>query len=298
MKQYICIDIGGTEIKHGVLDENETFLAKDKTPTEAWKGGPALLEKVLGIAADYLKYWKAEGICVSTAGMVDVEKGEIFYAAPLIPGYAGTKIKAGMEAEFGIPCEVENDVNCAGLAEAVSGAAAGARSALCLTVGTGIGGCIIIGGRVYHGWSNSACEVGYMHMDGSDFQTLGAASILVKRVAAAKGEPESQWNGYRIFQLAGEGDSICVEAIDQMCDCLGKGISNICYVLNPQIVVLGGGIMAQEAYLRPRLEKALARYLVSSIYEKTGLAFARHQNDAGMRGAYYHFLERQGKARS
>ena len=121
---------------------------------------------------------------------------------------------------------------------------------------------------------------------------------LVKRVAAAKGEPEAQWNGYRIFQLAGEGDPICKEAIDQMCDCLGKGISNICYVLNPQIVVLGGGIMAQEEYLRPRLEKALARYLVSSIYEKTELAFARHQNDAGMRGAYYHFLERQGKARS
>ena len=137
-----------------------------------------------------------------------------------------------------------------------------------------------------------------MHMDGSDFQTLGAASILVKRVAAAKEEPEAQWNGYRIFQLAGEGDPICKEAIDQMCDCLGKGISNICYVLNPQIVVLGGGIMAQEAYLRPRLEKALARYLVSSIYEKTELAFARHQNDAGMLGAYYHFLERQGKARS
>lgn len=298
MKQYICIDIGGTEIKHGVLDENEKFLAKGKVPTEAFNGGPALLKKVMGIAADYLKDRKTEGICVSTAGMVDVEKGEIFYAAPLIPEYAGTKIKASMEAEFGLPCEVENDVNCAGLAEAVSGAAAGAQSALCLTVGTGIGGCIIIGGRVYHGWSGSACEVGYMHMDGSDFQTLGAASILVKRVAAAKGEPEAQWNGYRIFQLAGAGDPICKEAIDQMCDCLGKGISNICYVLNPQIVVLGGGIMAQEEYLRPRLEKALARYLVSSIYEKTELAFARHQNDAGMRGAYYHFLERQGKARS
>lgn len=126
MKQYICIDIGGTEIKHGVLDENEKFLAKGKVPTEAFKGGPALLKKVMGIAADYLKERKAEGICVSTAGMVDVEKGEIFYAAPLIPEYAGTKIKAGMEAEFGLPCEVENDVNCAGLAEAVSGAAAGA----------------------------------------------------------------------------------------------------------------------------------------------------------------------------
>ena len=92
---------------------------------------------VMGIAADYLKERKAEGICVSTAGMVDVEKGEIFYSAPLIPDYAGTKIKARMESEFGLPCEVENDVNCAGLSEAVSGAAAGSRSALCLTVGPG-----------------------------------------------------------------------------------------------------------------------------------------------------------------
>lgn len=297
MKQYICIDIGGTEIKHGVLDEKESFLVKDKTPTEAWKGGPALLQKVLGIAENYLRIRKADGICVSTAGMVDVEKGEIFYAAPLIPDYAGTRIKAGMEERFGLPCEVENDVNCAGLAESVSGAAAGSQSALCLTVGTGIGGCITIGGKVYHGWSGSACEVGYMHMEGSDFQTLGAASILVKRVAAAKGDPEDQWNGYRIFEMAKEGDSVCRNAIDQMCDVLGKGISNICYVMNPQVVVLGGGIMAQEEYLRPLLEKALARYLVSSIYEKTTLAFASHQNDAGMRGAYYHFLGRQGADR-
>lgn len=295
MKQYICIDIGGTEIKHGVLDEGETFLIKDKTPTQAWKGGPALLEKAMGIAAEYQKHWKAEGICVSTAGMVDVENGEIFYAAPLIPDYAGTRIKAAMEAEFGLPCEVENDVNCAGLAEAVSGAAAGCQSTLCLTVGTGIGGCIVLGGQVYHGWSNSACEVGYMHMDGSDFQTLGAASILVKKVAAAKGEPEARWDGYRIFELAKEGDSVCQGAIDEMCDVLGKGIANICYVINPQVVVLGGGVMAQEEYLRPRLEKSLTRYLVSSMREKTKLAFAKHRNEAGMRGAYYHFLERQGR---
>ena len=94
MKQYVCIDIGGTEIKYGVLDENELFLTKDKMPTEAFKGGPSLLEKAVGIVREYLKLWRVDGICVSTAGMVDVEKGEIFYSAPLIPDYAGTKIKA------------------------------------------------------------------------------------------------------------------------------------------------------------------------------------------------------------
>ena len=79
-----------------------------------------------------------------------------------------------------------------------------------------------------------------------------------------------------------------------MCDVLGKGIANICYVMNPQVVVLGGGIMAQEEYLKPRIEAAITRYLVSGIRKNTTLAFARHGNDAGMRGAYYHFKERQG----
>lgn len=294
MKQYVCIDIGGTEIKYGIMDEKEQFLTKDKMPTQASKGGPSILLKAMGIVREYQKKGMADGICVSTAGMVDVEKGEIFYAAPLIPNYAGTKIKARMEEEFGLPCEVENDVNCAGLAEARSGAAAGSQSALCLTVGTGIGGCMVIEGKVYHGYSGSACEVGYMHMDGSDFQTLGAASILSSKVAAAKGEPGNQWNGLRIFELAKSGDSDCIHAIDEMCDVLGKGIANICYVMNPQVVVLGGGIMAQEEYLRPGIQAAMAKYLVPGIAEKTTLAFALHGNDAGMRGAYYHFRERQG----
>lgn len=77
----------------------------------------------------------------------------------------------------------ERDVNCAGLAELVSGAAKGFRNVLCLTVGTGIGGCIILNGEVYHGHGNSAGEIGYMYMDGSDFQTLGAGSIMSKKFA-------------------------------------------------------------------------------------------------------------------
>lgn len=305
MKQYVCIDIGGTEIKYGILgvreetgkgspDTQEQFLTKDKMPTQASKGGPGILCKAAGIVREYKKKWNVEGICVSTAGMVDVEKGEIFYAAPLIPNYAGTRIKARLEEEFGLPCEVENDVKCAGLAESRSGAAAGSQSALCLTVGTGIGGCMVIEGKVYHGFGGSACEVGYMHMDGSDFQTLGATSALSSKVAAAKGEAKSRWNGVRVFDFAKSGDKDCIRAIDEMCDVLGKGIANICYVINPQIVVLGGGVMAQEEYLRPKIQAAISKYLVPGIDEKTALAFALYGNDAGMRGAYYHFKERQG----
>ena len=262
--------------------------------TEAEKGGSAILEKVFVIVEKLQGriQEKASGICISTAGMVNTEQGAIFYSAPLIPNYTGMQFKKLLEDKFKIPCEVENDVNCAGLAEYRSGAAKGSHVALILTIGTGIGGSIIMDGEVYHGFSNSACEVGYMHMDDSDFQTLGAASILTKKVAAWKEEPTENWSGYHIFEEAKKGDEICNRAIDEMVDVLGKGIANICYVVNPEVVVLGGGIMAQEAFLKDKIEKAVEKYLVSSMWEHTSIAFAKNQNNAGMLGAFYHFQGR------
>ena len=292
MKKYVSIDIGGTAIKYGVINSEGQIVEKEQMPTEAWRGGPEILNKVIGIVETYKKIYTVSGICISTAGMVDVEKGEIFYAAPLIPNYAGTKFKQVLEEKFQIPCEVENDVNCAGLAESVSGVAKQSKVTLCLTVGTGIGGCIIIQGKIFRGYSNRACEVGYMNMGDSDFQTLGAASVLTKKVAERKKEPQERWNGYRIFEHAKKGDAVCCQAIDEMVDILGKGIANICYVLNPEIIVLGGGIMAQQEFLKEKIEQSVKRYLVPSIAENTKIAFAKHKNDAGMLGAFYHFTER------
>lgn len=294
MKKYVSIDIGGTAIKYGLVDEQGVIVEKYEMPTEASKGGPSILEKAVGIVDNFCSKEEICGICISTAGMVDTKKGEIFYAAPLIPNYIGTKFKETMETRFNLPCEVENDVNCAGLAEYMSGASKGTDSAVMLTIGTGIGGSLILDGKVFHGFSGSACEVGYMHMDGSDFQTLGAASILTKKVAAWKNEPAEEWNGYHIFEEAKKGDEVCCRAIDEMVDVLGRGISNICYVVNPEMVVLGGGIMAQEEYLRDKIENAVKKYLVSSMAEHTKIAFAQHRNDAGMLGAFYHFCQCQG----
>lgn len=290
MKKYVSIDIGGTAIKYGMIDDNGVILERNEMATEAQKGGPSILEKAVNIVRQYKSRHELSGICISTAGMVDVEKGEIFYAAPLIPDYKGTQFKKTMEDTFSLPCEVENDVNCAGLAETKAGAARGSKVSLCLTVGTGIGGCIVIDGEVFHGGSNSACEVGYMHMDGSDFQTLGASSILCRKVNERKGSGAVHWNGKKIFEAAKQGDNECCQAIDEMADILGKGIANICYVLNPEVVVLGGGIMAQEEFLKPKIWKAMEKYLVPSILEHTRLKMAENKNDAGMLGAFYHFM--------
>lgn len=294
MKRYVSIDIGGTAIKYGVLNERGDLVCRNEMKTEAYKGGASILAKAINIVKQYTDPGMPDGICISTAGMVDTKKGEIFHSASLIPNYAGTRFKEVMETEFEIPCEVENDVNCAGLAESVSGVSKGCNPSLMLTVGTGIGGCVVMDGKVFHGFCNSACEVGYMHMAGSDFQTLGAASILSRKVAEWKNEPEDVWNGYHIFEEAKKGDVLCIRAINEMTDVLGQGIANICYILNPQIVVLGGGIMAQEDYLREPVCYALKKYLLPGIADHTRIAFAKHKNDAGMLGAFYHFMQRQG----
>jgi predicted NBD/HSP70 family sugar kinase len=292
MSYYIGIDIGGTATKHGILTQAGHIVEKSSYPTPASDGGPAILESVLQLIYRYKERYEISGVCISTAGMVDCEKGEVFHSGPLIPNYAGTAFKKEIERRFSIPCEVENDVNCAGLAEYHSGAAKGSKVALCLTVGTGIGGCAILNGEVLHGCSNSALEIGYMPMQGDTFERLGAASVLVAKVAKEKGEKLETWSGVRVFEQAKQGDTICISAIDEMCQTLGRGIATICYVLNPDVVVLGGGIMSQESYLRPRIEAALQAQLEPILYQQLHLEFAYHQNDAGMLGAFYHFRKK------
>lgn len=293
MKEYICIDIGGTSIKYGMVREDGSFLTTGEMPTEAMQyGGPGIMEKAKKIVETYQAEYRPEGICVSTAGMVDCENGKITYASPLIPDYTGTEIKKTLEELYGIPCEVENDVNCAGLAEHFAGAAWGSRISVCLTIGTGIGGAILIDGKVFHGFSGSGCEVGYMHLPGGEFQDLGASSILVKKVASYKNTDLEEINGKYVFEQAKQGDEDCIRAIREMCEVLGMGIANICYVVNPEVVVLGGGIMAQKEYLKDLLRDSLDKYLLPSVAQHTRLEFAQNQNQAGMLGAYYNFRSR------
>lgn len=293
MTYYLSIDIGGTALKYGLINENGDFIERHEMPTEAYKGGPAILEKVKQLVALYKEKMAISGVAISSAGMVDPIKGEIFYSGPQIPHYVGTQFKKVIEESYQVPCEIENDVNCAGLAEAISGNAKDSAVALCLTVGTGIGGCLLLNNHVFRGVGNSACEVGYMHLGKGSFQDLASTSALVKDVAKRKNESQESWNGRRIFDEAKKGDKDCISAIKQMVDYLGQGIANMAYVTNPGVIVLGGGIMAQEAYLSPLIEEALQKYLVSSLYEVLSLRFAHHQNDAGMLGAYYHFCQKQ-----
>lgn len=293
MEKYICIDIGGTSIKYGMIREDAVFEETASTPTQAAEtGGPGIVRKVAEIIERAMQRHSLSGICISTAGMVDCDAGRITYASSLIPDYTGTEWKTVLEERFDLPCEVENDVNCAGLAEHFAGAARGSRISICLTIGTGIGGAIIMDGKVFHGFSGSGCEVGYMHLPGGEFQDLGASSVLSRKVAERKSMPAAEVDGKYVFNQARLGDPVCIQAIDEMVDVLGMGIANICYVVNPEVVVLGGGIMVEKEYLGDRMRRGLERYLLPSVADHTRLAFAENRNNAGMLGAFYHFKSR------
>jgi len=291
MEKYAVFDIGGTTLKYGIINDQGKIMIYREVPSEAKKGGAHVINQVIRIVNEYKMCDTIKGVCISSAGVVDAEQGVIVYANDNIPNYTGLNIKEIVESNVNIPCEVENDVACAGLAERFTGAAKKSRVTLCLTIGTGIGGSLIIGDKVFHGAGNFAGEVGYMDISGEHFEKVASTKAMIDQVAERKGNKEAI-DGIKIFELARMGDAVCMEAINAMCDCLARGIASICYIINPDLIVLGGGITAQGAYLLDIINDKLDIYLIEKIRENTKLLFAENGNKAGMLGAYYNFSMR------
>ena len=297
-ERYITIDIHATGIRFGVLRAHETrgtirladvLLQEDCIDLPA-NGGPGIRDAVLRIVRERKEQFDASAVCIATAGIVEPVRGIVFHAPAFLPDYADTNWKELIREHCGLPCETDNAFNCAGLAEDVSGAAMSARSSLCLSIGDEVGACIIIDGKIWRGHSLSACAVGYLPMYGSTFETLASTDALVRKVAAIKGNLSLPWGSGRIFEEAKNGDKDCVRAIDDMCEVIGRGISTICYVLNPEIVVLGGPAMTQHRFLLPRIRAAMEKYMIEPLTVNTFIASAAHGYLAPMLGAYYHYL--------
>ncbi|WP_195971188.1 ROK family protein [Clostridium thermobutyricum] len=289
MELFAVIDIGGTSIKYGVINKEGVLIESNDRDTEAYKGGLSIIDKVKEIIREIMVDNDISGICISTAGMVCPKEGKITYAGPTIPNYTGVEVKKILEKEFKIPCSVENDVNCAALGEFFDGAGMGTNSMVCLTIGTGIGGAIILDGKILHGFSNSAGEIGYMIVNGEHIQNIASTTSLVKNVALRKGIDYNSIDGRYVLDNYEKGDLICREEVERLVDNLALGISNIVYSVNPEVVVLGGGIMAREEVFRPLIEKGLKKYLIESVYINTRIEFAKLKNTAGMKGAFYNF---------
>ena len=291
---YVCFDIGGTAIKYGLIDENGVFIEKNTIATEARLGAKHIVQTLKTIIHGYVQQTSIKGIAISTAGIVDYKQGEVVFAYPEnFPGYSGTKWKTILEAEFNLPCAVENDVNCAALGEMWLGAGKDKNSLFAITVGTGIGGCAVINQKVIHGACNSAGEIASLRLPNGSLEKIASVTKLVDDVAKAKGLKPSNLDGKKIFSWAKDADIVAKQAINNLVNNLADGIANIVAILNPQVIVLGGGIMAQQAYLKPLIEEALQVRLLPDVYTHTKIAFAKLANDAGMLGALYNLLHNE-----
>lgn len=290
MKKYLCIDVGGTAIKFGLYDSEGKLLQEIPSVASLNADGSSkivtsVLEKITALQENT----KLTGICICTAGVVDPDTGCVVYAGYTIPNYTNTQWKIIIEQHTGVPCEVENDVNAACLGEMWQGELQHVQSGVCLTVGTGIGGAVLLNGEIYHGTGFTAGEVGYMRTAGMKFQDAASTTALLRRLKERGCKAET---GHEVFALAKAGDPLCLEEINRMVDYLTEGIMTILYVLNPQKLVLGGGIMAQKELLEPKINKMLQAKAESATFLTTEIVFAKLKNNAGMMGALYNFKKR------
>ena len=285
--KLLVFDIGGTEMKYALCDENFILTDKKSVPTKAHEGGRRIIERVVEIAKTFDG---VDRIGISTAGQVDSEKGSIIFATDSIPGYTGTQIKQIIESELGVPCAVENDVNSAALGEAHFGAAKGESNFICLTYGTGIGGAIFIDGKLFKGCGYSAGEFGHFitHANGKSctcggngcYEAYASSGALVRAVAEKTGR---QLNGREIFA---EFDNPTIrDIIDGWIDEIVVGLKSLVYIFNPSLIVAGGGIMNEE-YITDEINKRLQTQLMQS-FRCVEIKKARMGNDANLLGAAY-----------
>ena len=286
--RILALDIGGTDIKYGIINESFDILEAHKTPTNAHLGGAHIIDTIIDISKNYTNIDK---IAISTAGQVDSHSGVIVYATDTIPNYTGTRLKEAVEKETGILTVVENDVNSAAYGEAHFGAGKGYDSFICLTYGTGIGGAIFLNGDVFKGSGFSAGEMGHIitHAEGKActcggngcYEQYASTSALLRAVNEISPTP---LNSFEIFSKMNSDEKI-KSAVDSWIDEIIIGLISIIYTFNPPLIILGGGIMNEEYIINSINERLPSRLMES--FRNVKIKRATLGNKASMLGASY-----------
>lgn len=291
MDIFIAVDIGGTFIKYGFVDETGHVLSYDKMATEAEKGSCSTQGKVIRVL-EQLTAEKPDirGIGISTAGIVDMQQGCILYANDNMPGYTGTAWKKPVEYMFHKPVIVNNDVYSAALAEAWVGAAKDVDNFFCLTVGTGIGGAAFINGKLFTGAHYRSAEIGYMLTEGPKqrFEKLASTAALVRLSEDCTGS--RPLDGQAIFQKAREQDPVYKDILANWFVSLCCGIANVICLFDPSLIVVGGGISDEGDYLIDQIRQGLEKVIQDKpLLENIEIKPAGCGNFAGMIGSVYGF---------
>ena len=291
LMNYLAVDIGGTFIKYSVLSgEGQVLKETSKVKTKIDDSQNYILDQVIEIVDAILEDYQLEGVAISSAGVINSDKGHVEYAGPTIPGFTDTPIATMIKDKFNIKCTVINDVNAACLGEYWKGFESGhkPKTMVCVTIGTGIGGAVIVNGKLHEGETYRAGEIGYIPIDGHYYQDLASTTALLNEVKQAFGKTLS---GEQFFEELEKGsDEKYTLIFNRFVSNLAKGLLTIQYLLNPEIIVIGGGIMARHDLILPALKEEMSKTVVDDKFLAKSILPARAGNDAGMLGALYHHL--------
>ncbi|GEL67394.1 ROK family protein [Marinilactibacillus psychrotolerans] len=286
--KLLLFDIGGSSIKCGIW-EKEELVHLDKVPTpKTWEE----MKKVLKGIFDQYSDSPYTGVAISCPGAVDTEKGMINGVSAL-PYIHGFPIKKAFSSLFGVPVSMQNDANCAGLAELWKGNAQGASSVCCMIIGTGIGGALIIDGKLQSGHTLFGGEFGYQIIDRNSLVTLSEAGSPVKMGKNYTKEKADKkvYEGQEVFELADNGDKLAKEMVNHLYDTLSLAIYNLLVSINPQKVLIGGGISKRNDLiyeLNLRTEKLLKDN--GAVELEFELQTCKFFNDSNLIGAAYQYV--------
>ena len=264
MKKYIGVDLGGTNVRAALVDENGTILSDKKIKTEAQSGPDSVTERVINLIAEVKGEEEISGIGVGFPGPIDTIKNVPTMSTNL-PGMDFYPIGDKIEEVFNVPVYLDNDANVAGLAEALVGAGKGLPSIFYVTISTGIGGVLVIDGKCVSGKHGYAGEIANIIIDRNrekiNHLNIGAVENEASGTAVTrKGKTvfgdEIQHAGH-VFELAKQGNEKAIEIVDNMAYDLAVMFSVISHICEPHAFVLGGGVMAGKDVF---LDKMIANF--------------------------------------
>lgn len=281
-----AFDIGGTALKMGVVTPEGEILTKSKYPV-ANSDGDAILQGILQWLAAHPE---CTAIAISAPGYVNPHTGYIEMGGA-IRRFDNFAIKAWLEEKTGLPVAIENDANCVLLAERWRGKAAGLSDFLVLTIGTGIGGAIFCNNQLVRGARFRGGEFGYMfterpgtrHVTHYSMNANCTMRVLRKRYGDRLGRELETVTGEEIFDGYDRGDPLCQRLVGDFFNGLGCGLYNLANIFDPEIILLGGGIVERPGFIA-LLGRQLSWFGIDSDIDTVS-----HGNDAGLLGAVYHF---------
>ena len=280
MNYYIGLDIGGTNLKAGVVDELGNILSESDIPTGADRPQEVVLQDIISaitgaIAASSVSKNNILAVGVGSPGVVDSDTGTVIYNNNL--GWHDFKIGELLSKALNLPVRVENDANAAALGEVIAGSAKGVSSAMIITLGTGVGSGFVINEKIWTGFNSAACEFGHMVIEKGGrlckcgrrgcFEAYASASglIAMTKEAIAKNpesklaklaEQEGHVSGHTAFDAKDLGDETAIKLVDEYIDYLACGLVSLINGLQPEVISIGGGIAKQgEKLLAPLREK-------------------------------------------